>query len=82
MKVAIGMQQIIWAGFATAAMVSASVPALGWSVWPDFDFDSVQPASAPARASVEVLGPTALYDSDGNEIRVAVELPAMNPARR
>jgi hypothetical protein len=36
MRVALGMQQLIWAGFATCAMASASVPALSWSLWPDF----------------------------------------------
>jgi len=33
------IQRIIQAGFATAAIVSASVPALAWTVWPDVDFE-------------------------------------------
>src|SRR3954466_15223899 len=33
------MQKIISAGFATCALVSASVPALAWTVWPDVDFE-------------------------------------------
>ena len=33
------MQKLIWAGFATAAMASASLPALAWTVWPDVDFE-------------------------------------------
>jgi hypothetical protein len=32
------MQRVISAGFATAAVASASVPALAWTVWPDVDF--------------------------------------------
>lgn len=54
------IQRIIQAGFATAAIVSASVPALAWTVWPDVDFEwyasvgkpvdgrTVETASAPA----------------------------------
>jgi len=33
------IQRLISAGFATAALVSASVPALAWTVWPDVDFE-------------------------------------------
>jgi hypothetical protein len=32
------IQRVIHAGFATAAIASASVPALAWTVWPDVDF--------------------------------------------
>lgn len=54
------IQRIIQAGFATAAIASASVPALAWTVWPDVDFEwyasvgkpvdgrTVETASAPA----------------------------------
>ncbi|HEX3096133.1 MAG TPA: hypothetical protein VHQ02_00365 [Usitatibacter sp.] len=54
------MQRIIQAGFATAAIASASVPALAWTVWPDVDFEwyanvgkpldsrTIEIASAPA----------------------------------
>jgi len=33
------MKTIISAGFATAALASASIPALAWTVWPDVDFE-------------------------------------------
>ena len=33
------IQRIISAGFATAVLVSASVPALAYTVWPDVDFE-------------------------------------------
>lgn len=33
------IQRVIHAGFATAAIASASVPALAWTVWPDVDFE-------------------------------------------
>jgi hypothetical protein len=33
------MQRIIYVGFATAALASASLPALSWTVWPDIDFE-------------------------------------------
>jgi hypothetical protein len=33
------IQKLISAGFATAALASASVPALAWTVWPDVDFE-------------------------------------------
>jgi hypothetical protein len=32
------IQRVIQAGFATAAIASASIPALAWTVWPDVDF--------------------------------------------
>ena len=31
------MKALISAGFATAALASASIPALAWTVWPDVD---------------------------------------------
>jgi YXWGXW repeat-containing protein len=33
------IQTLISAGFATAALTSASIPALAWTVWPDIDFE-------------------------------------------
>ena len=45
------IQRLIHAGFATAAIASASVPALAWTVWPDVDFGwyaNVGRAVAPA----------------------------------
>lgn len=31
------IQRLISAGFATAAIASASVPAIAWTAWPDMD---------------------------------------------
>jgi hypothetical protein len=46
------IQRLISAGFATAAIASASVPALAWTVWPDVDFEWYagvgQPVAVPA----------------------------------
>jgi hypothetical protein len=33
------MQRVIFAGIATAALASASVPAFAYTVWPDVDFE-------------------------------------------
>ena len=33
------IKTLISAGFATAALASASIPALAWTVWPDVDFE-------------------------------------------
>ena len=33
------IHKLISAGFALAALTSASVPALAWTVWPDIDFE-------------------------------------------
>ena len=33
------IQTMISAGFAAAALTSASIPALAWTVWPDIDFE-------------------------------------------
>jgi hypothetical protein len=50
------MQRVISAGFATAALASASVPALAYTVWPDIDLQwyaevgrSLFPADFPIR---------------------------------
>lgn len=55
------INRIISAGFATAALASASVPALAWSVWPDVDFgwyaDVGRPAASTAAGAVEVFPP-------------------------
>ena len=50
------MHRIISAGFAIAALASASVPALAWTVWPDVDFEWYANVgrAAPA-ASVEAF---------------------------
>jgi hypothetical protein len=44
------IQRLISAGFATAAIVSASVPALAWTVWPDVDFGWYAQIGQPAAA--------------------------------
>jgi hypothetical protein len=44
------IHRLISAGFAVAALASASVPALAWTVWPDVDFEwyaNVGKAPAP-----------------------------------
>ncbi|HYC34979.1 MAG TPA: hypothetical protein VEC19_01050 [Usitatibacter sp.] len=33
------MQKIIYTGFATCALASASMPAFSWTVWPNVDFE-------------------------------------------
>ena len=45
------IQRFISAGFATAALASASVPALGWSVWPDVDFEWYANVGKPVAAA-------------------------------
>ncbi|HXS53691.1 MAG TPA: hypothetical protein VN782_14250 [Usitatibacter sp.] len=46
------IQRLIHAGFAMAAIASASVPALAWTVWPDVDFEWYANAGrAPVAAS-------------------------------
>ncbi len=53
------IQQLISAGFAVSALVTASVPALAWSPWPAVDFewyaDVGKPLARPA--GVEVTPP-------------------------
>ena len=44
------IQRIIQAGFATAAIASASVPALAWTVWPDVDFEWYAAVGKPVDA--------------------------------
>jgi hypothetical protein len=49
------IQRIISAGFATAALASASVPALAYTVWPDVDFEWYASVGKPVPgSSVEV----------------------------
>ena len=43
-------QKIISAGFATAALASASLPALSFSVWPDVDFEGYNVGKPVANA--------------------------------
>jgi hypothetical protein len=52
------MQNLISAGFAAAALVSASVPALAWTVWPDVDFEWYANVGKPVNGTVvEVMPP-------------------------
>ncbi len=47
------IQRFIHAGFATAAIASASVPAFAWTAWPDVDFEwSANVGRAPAVISI------------------------------
>jgi hypothetical protein len=49
------IQRVISIGFATAALASASLPALSWSVWPDVDFEWYANVGKPLNGSaVEV----------------------------
>jgi len=49
------IQRFIYAGFATCALASASMPAFSWTVWPDVDFEWYANVGKPvAGASVEV----------------------------
>jgi hypothetical protein len=51
------IQRIISAGFATAAIASASVPALAWSVWPDVDFEWYANVGKPVAGESVEIGP-------------------------
>ena len=45
------IQRLISAGFATAALASASVPAVAWTVWPDVDFEWYANVGKPVAAN-------------------------------
>jgi hypothetical protein len=50
------MQKLISAGFATAALASASIPALAWTVWPDVDFEWYTNVGKPlAPGAIEII---------------------------
>ena len=50
------IQRLIQLGFTTAALASASLPALSWTVWPNVDFEWYANVGKPlAGASVEVF---------------------------
>jgi hypothetical protein len=57
------MQKLISAGFAAAAVASASIPALAWTVWPDVDFEWYANVGKPlAPAAVQIaLAPRTGY---------------------
>ena len=49
------IQRFIYAGFATCALASASMPAFSWTVWPDVDFEWYANVGKPvAGTTVEV----------------------------
>ena len=49
------IQKLIYAGFATCALASASMPAFSWTVWPDVDFEWYANVGKPvAGTTVEV----------------------------
>ena len=47
------IQKIISVGFATAALASASMPAMSWTVWPDVDFEWYANVGNPVSVAVE-----------------------------
>ena len=49
------IQRVIHAGFATAALASASLPAMSWTVWPDVDFAWYADVGKPATATLEAF---------------------------
>jgi len=50
------IQRVISVGFATAALASASLPALSWTVWPDVDFEWYANVGKPVAATgLEVM---------------------------
>lgn len=53
------IQRLIHAGFATAAIASASVPALAWTVWPDIDFQWYADVGRPVAPAATVEVPPA-----------------------
>ena len=71
------IQRLIHAGFAMAAIASASVPALAWTVWPDVDFEwyanvgrapvatsTVEPSAAATAGDLRMSGAYAGYPVD------------------
>ena len=78
------IQRIISIGFATAALASASLPALSWTVWPDVDQAWVPGRwirdDYADRVALQIVsettlasGPFTLYDRQGNAIPVTPE---------
>ena len=53
------IQRLIHAGFATAAIASASVPVLAWTVWPHADFEWYAGAGRMPAAAMPVESPPA-----------------------
>lgn len=63
------VQRLISAGFATAALAAATVPALAWSVWPDIDFESNAGTGKQAGAVSTLHGDDARLASAAPESR-------------
>jgi len=79
------IQRIIQAGFATAAIASASVPALAWTVWPDVDFDWYASVGKPvdSRAIEIASAPAPSYSwGPSNDERPVVVARDRRPDRR
>ena len=51
------MHKLISAGFATAALASASIPALAFTVWPDVDFEWYANVGKPMATQVVEVTP-------------------------
>ena len=51
------IQRLIYAGFATCALASASMPAFSWTVWPDVDFEWYANVGKPVAGSVVEVYP-------------------------
>jgi hypothetical protein len=51
------MQKLVYASFAAAAMLSASVPALAWNAWPDVDFAWYANVGKPLNGTVVEVYP-------------------------
>src|SRR2546423_14017762 len=51
------IKPVISAGFATAALASASIPALAWTVWPDVDFEWYANVGKPLVVTEEPVPP-------------------------
>lgn len=49
------IQKAIYAGFATAALASASMPAMSWTVWPDVDFEWYANVGKPLAGAVQTF---------------------------
>jgi YXWGXW repeat-containing protein len=49
------IQKIIYFGFATTALASASLPAFSWTVWPDVDFEWYANVGKPMTGALEAM---------------------------
>lgn len=51
------IQKLIYTGFATCALASASMPAFSWTVWPDVDFEWYANVGKPVAGTVVEVYP-------------------------